>query len=252
MPELAKFTCNKPKAVMSKPLGELFVVPTFIGAKEVDGSFPAYNLQVIRRLQYWVVENARDFRRFLRDCGVPSPYDHLELVEVNKRSDPSDLGIMVSHLMNGNDVGLVSDAGCPGIADPGSMMVLRAHELGVRVRPLVGPSSIPMALMSSGLNGQNFRFHGYLPVKDKERDAKLREMEVLSKREQSTQIFIETPYRNKAMLGALLKVLHPSTLMCVALDIQSPTEFIATRSIGEWNKVSMTLDKSPCVFLFQA
>lgn len=230
--------------------GVLYLFPTFIGRREEKSSFPSNNLSLAKSINVWVVENARDFRRFLRDFGIPSPYDHLKIIEINrKKQDAFELEEVYKALEKGVNVGLASDAGCPGVADPGSAVVQRAHEMDIKVIPLVGPSSILLALMASGLNGQQFTFHGYLPVKDHELTTKLKSIELHSKRENSTEIFIETPYRNASLLAKLKKQLDPSTLLSIASDLQGEDETISTKSVSDWKKCEIDLGKKPTVFM---
>lgn len=236
---------------MMKGKGVLYLFPTYIGTRERESSFPSKNLLLAKSINVWVVENARDFRRFLRDFGIPSPYDHLKIIEINrKKEDAFQLEEAYAALKSGMDVGLASDAGCPGVADPGSLVVQRAHELDIKVVPLVGPSSILLAIMASGLNGQQFAFHGYLPVKDHEFGPKLKAMESQSQRENITQVFIETPYRNESLLKKLTKQLDSSVLLSVASDLQGETETIITKPVSDWKKIKIDLGKKPAVFMF--
>ena len=236
--------------------GKIWLVPTPIGQGSIAQSFGMFHHQLVKDLQVWVVENAKSFRAFLASCGVPSPYDHLHIVEISKRKRNQhgyeDEAAIWKFLKEGTDVGLVSDAGCPGIADPGSHIVQKAHDLNIEVEPVVGPSSIFLALMASGLNGQQFSFHGYLPIKEGDFKRKIQLLESNSRKNKGTQIFIETPYRNNPMWSMILSSLSPATRLCVGYDLHGANQFVKTKEVGEWKSQKQTFDKKPCVFLFQA
>jgi 16S rRNA (cytidine1402-2'-O)-methyltransferase len=223
--------------------GNLYAIPTPLGATVAD-ALPAPALATVRTLRHFVVENAKSARAFLKEAG--SDPKTLQILELNDRSNVQDL---LRPLNEGNSIGLLSEAGCPAIADPGAALVAAAQAAGIRVVPLVGPSSIVLALMASGLEGQRFAFCGYLPREPEARGEKIRELEARSRRERETQIFIETPYRNDAMLGALLEVCSPGTLLCVASDLTLPSEHIATRTIAAWRRSRLAIGKRPAVFL---
>ena len=189
---------------------------------------------------------------FLKRIGCERPIQEIEIRELNVNTPAADIDGLLAPLLAGTDAGLVSEAGCPAVADPGALLVRRAHQRGVRVVPLVGPSSILLALMASGLNGQSFTFHGYLPVDATERGKRLRELDQQSRRARQTQLFIETPYRNRALLEALLSHCAPSTLICVAVDLTLPTEQIVTRPASEWKLDALDLHKRPALFLMLA
>jgi 16S rRNA (cytidine1402-2'-O)-methyltransferase len=201
-----------------------------------------------RKLQYYVVENAKTARKFLRAWHPHLVLESIEMLEIDKHKG-ADLGAFRRWLREGKEVGLMSEAGCPAVADPGSDIVAAAHEEGAVVKPLTGPSSLLLALMASGLNGQGFAFWGYLPIKEPARGARIKELETLSKKHSQTQLFIETPYRNEAMLGDLLKHLSNGTRLCIAQHISSPEEWIKTKTVGEWKKQMPGLAKQPTVFL---
>ena len=202
-------------------------------------------------LQYYFVENIRTARRFLKALHPAIVIDDLHFSEIDKHDGP-DMSLLVTWLGNGYNIGVMSEAGCPGIADPGSILVKKAHELNADVIPLTGPNSIILALMASGLNGQSFAFTGYLPLKDPERSHRIKELEQHSTREKQTQAFIETPYRNNTLLEDMLKNCRGNTLLCIAQNITSPDAFIKTRSISEWKKNKPALAKLPAVFLLLA
>ncbi len=230
--------------------GTLYLIPSLL-AETNDGShFPSYNLQVIRSLDAFVAENVRTARRFLRKVGYQQDFDRVIFYELNKHTDSTQLNSFLAPLKEGRDMGLLSEAGIPCIADPGSSVVALAQEAGIRVVPLSGPSSIFLALMASGFNGQHFVFHGYLPIGRKERDQKLAELEREAITLRRTQIFMETPYRNNALLESILHVCRDSTQLCIASMItHEALESIRTKTVGEWKKNRPDLHKQPTVFL---
>lgn len=202
-------------------------------------------------LKYYCVENIRTARRFLKSIHPQIVIDELQFSEIDKHNGP-DIKTLIEWLKKGYDVGVMSEAGCPGIADPGAVLVKKAHELNAEIIPLTGPNSIVLALMASGLNGQSFAFHGYLPLKEPARSNRIKELEQLSAKEKQTQIFIETPYRNNPMLDELLKHCRNSTQLCIAQDITAPCAFIKTKTIYDWKQNKPTLVKAPAVFLLLA
>ena len=226
--------------------GILYAIPTPLGGAAAD-ALPASALQTVRTLRHFVVENAKSARAFLKDAG--SDPKILQIQELNEKSDLKEL---LKPLRDDHAVGLLSEAGCPAIADPGALLVDAAHRENIRVVPLVGPSSIVLALMASGLEGQRFAFCGYLPREVEERKKKIREIEARSRRERETQIFIETPYRNDVLFTALLEVCSSSTLLCVASDLTLPSEQINTRSIPAWRAARHSIGKRPTVFLLSS
>ena len=231
---------------MSK--GRLFLIPTPLGDYSPAEVLPAPVLEVLPNLHTFVVEEVRSARRFLSAAGLKGHIAELSFHELNEHTDPSAVRALGSLFDDGNDVGLLSEAGLPAVADPGSLLVALCHQLDIEVVPLVGPSSLMMALMSSGLDGQNFAFNGYLPAKTEERRAALRALE----KKHGTQIFIETPYRNDSMLSDILAVCKPSTRLCLACNITLPDAFIRTRTVAQWKKDVPALGKRPCVFLISA
>ncbi|PLX76045.1 MAG: SAM-dependent methyltransferase [Azoarcus sp.] len=233
--------------------GTLFLVPVSLGDAAWSSFLPADVQQCAARLQHFVVENARAARAHLKQLDFPGVLRDTDIKELPEKADNAALDALLRPALEGCDVGLMSDAGCQAVADPGARLVARAHALGIRVAPLVGPSSILLGLMGSGLNGQSFAFHGYLPVQENERDVHLRALEEESRRLGRTQIFIETPYRNDRMLDALLKVCGGETRLCIACDLSTANEYLVTRSIGAWRKVERPyIAKRPALFLLLA
>lgn len=212
---------------------------------------PRANYEVMNSLDYFIVENVRSARRFLAKAGVERRIEELEFVELNEHTTkPEDVERMLRPVLEGRSAGVISEAGVPGVADPGADIVALAHRHGIRVVPLVGPSSILMSVMASGLNGQSFAFVGYLPVKEGERERRLRELERRAQQERQAQLFIEAPYRNVKLFEALLKILSPKMRLSVATDITAPEEYIRTLRVEEWRKVPMPdIAKRPTIFL---
>jgi 16S rRNA (cytidine1402-2'-O)-methyltransferase len=223
--------------------GILYAIPTPLGGSAAH-ALPASVLSTVRILGDFVVENAKSARAFLKDAGSDPKLARIH--ELNERSSMPEL---LKPLHEGRSVGLLSEAGCPAIADPGARLVEAAHQAGIRVVPLVGPSSIVLALMASGLEGQRFAFCGYLPREMEARKKTLRELEARSRREHATQIFIETPYRSDVMFAALLETCNPQTTLCIASDLTLASERIATRSIADWRRQPLPIGKRPAVFL---
>ncbi|CAN5388562.1 SAM-dependent methyltransferase [soil metagenome] len=232
--------------------GTLYLVPTLLGPAPLAGSIPADVALLAARLDYYVAENARTARASLQALPLTRPIQSIEIRELDVRTPDADLPALLAPILAGRDGGLISEAGCPAVADPGAKLVELAHRGGVRVAPLVGPSSLLLALMASGLNGQSFAFLGYLPSDAAARDARLAELEQLSRRTKQTQIFIETPYRNAALLDAMVRVLAKSTRVCVATDLTLPSESIRTMPAPQWAGVGGSLNKRPSVFLLLA
>jgi 16S rRNA (cytidine1402-2'-O)-methyltransferase len=229
--------------------GTLYLVPNLLGVVEPSRVLPAYTLEVVRQLTHWVVETPKAARAFLKTAGVAAPIASLDIQALDTR----DTAALLAPAREGKDVGVLSDAGCPGVADPGAALVAEAHAGGVRVVPLVGPSAVLLALMASGMNGQRFAFHGYVPVKPPARAQVLQHLEQQSRENDCTQIFIETPYRNAAMLEALAQTLQPSTTVCIAADLTLATETIERHTAHSWRgRDYAPFDKRPAIFLLAA
>ena len=233
--------------------GTLYLIPCTLGDTPAGQVLPQYVIDIARKLSHFIVEQPKTARQFLAALKPEQPIQSLHFATLNEHTAPKDLAELLAPLLAGHDVGIISEAGCPGIADPGADLVSLAHRNGIRVVPLVGPSSILLALMASGLNGQCFAFHGYLPIAEEERKKTISTLEAESAKRKQTQLFIETPYRNEKMLGALLAHCRPQTLLCVATDITLPGEKIQTRSIAQWKLQSAPqLNKHPSLFLLLA
>jgi len=233
--------------------GSLFLVPNLLGAVPPGNVLPMRTIEAARAIGHWVVETPRAARAFLKSIGHPRPIAELSIHALPERPAHADIVALLTPAREGHAMGLVSDAGCPAVADPGAALVAAAHGSGIPVVPLVGPSAILLALMASGLSGQAFAFHGYLPVPEVERAARLRELEAESKARSCTQVFIETPYRNAPMLATLANVLAPRTRLAVAADLTLPTESVAMRPASDWRRVdAAAYRKRPAIFLLQA
>jgi 16S rRNA (cytidine1402-2'-O)-methyltransferase len=207
--------------------------------------------KAIENIDYYIVEHEKNARRFIKSIAPKKAQSDLDINQINKFTNEIEIPEMLEPCFEGKDVGVISDAGCPGIADPGALIVQQAHLKGIKVVPLVGPSSILLAMMASGFNGQNFAFNGYLPIDKAERKIELKRLEKLSIEYNQSQSFIETPYRNNQMLESLKIALHHQTKLCVACDITLPTEYIRTNTIEEWKKVKVDLHKRPTLFIIQ-
>lgn len=230
--------------------GTLYLIPCTLGDTPVEQVLPQHVITVARKLKHFVVEQPKSARQLLSALKPEQPIQSLHFASLNEHTDPKDLADLLAPLLAGHDLGIISEAGCPGIADPGADLVLLAHHHGIRVVPLVGPSSILLALMASGLNGQCFAFHGYLPIAEAERNKAIASLEAESVKRKQTQMFIETPYRNKKMFSALLAHCRPETLLCIATDITLPGEQIHTHSIAQWKSQPIPrLNKRPTMFL---
>ena len=232
--------------------GTLYLIPSPLGENEPAEVIPAPVLDKLRTLGTFVVEELRTARRYLSRAGLKGHIDALEFHVLNEHTPESEVEAMAALFEDGRNVGLITEAGLPAVADPGAALVALCHRRGIRVVPFVGPSSLMMALMASGLNGQSFAFQGYLPAKTDERRAAIKSIEKQSAAHRQTQIFIETPYRNDAMMEDLLRICAPATRLCIAADITMPDETILTHSVAQWRKDPITLGKRPCVFLILA
>lgn len=234
---------------MSKP-GILYLIPTTLGKTPSNNTIPESVLEVIRSLDVFIVENIQSAIRFLQWVGDTKPTYEIEFFVLNKRTPEQEAFSFLKPLLDGKDVGLISEAGSPAVADPGAVMVKMAHSRNIRVAPLVGPSSILLALMGAGFNGQQFAFHGYLPIDSKERKKKLQQLEFESQRQNCTQIFMEAPHRNNEILTAVLESCNPDTKFCTATDLTLPTEEIISRSVSSWKSTKKPdLHKRPTIFL---
>ena len=235
---------------MTPKLGTLYLIPCTLGDTPHEQVLPQQVINLARSLSHYIVEEPKTTRRFLSALGHQQPIQALHFQELNEHTPAKDLTQLLAPLLAGHDAGIISEAGCPGIADPGAELVNLAHRKGIRVVPLVGPSSILLALMASGMNGQSFTFHGYLPIAEAERNKAIAGMEAESARRQQTQIFIETPYRNDKLFAALLSQCRPNTLLCVATDISLASEEILTLPIAQWkSRATPLLNKRPSLFL---
>ena len=231
--------------------GKLYLIPSPLGEGDLADILPAHVLEIACSLRTFVVEETRTVRRYLSKAGLKGHIDELEFHELNEHTTPAEVESLVALFDNG-DVGLISEAGLPAVADPGAALVALCHRHGIEVVPLVGPSSLMLALMASGLNGQSFAFRGYIPAKTDERRSALKDLERLSKQLNQSQIIIETPYRNDSLFADMLQFLAPATRICVAADITLPTQYIRTASVSAWKKQVPSIGKRPCVFIILA
>lgn len=230
--------------------GVLYLIPTALGANEVKSVWPSSHHEIVNKIDTFIAENLRSARRFLKQTGYTTPFEEVTFHLLNKHTDTQESMSFLNATLTGKDVGLLSEAGCPCIADPGQIIVSRAHEIGISVRPLTGPSSIILALMASGMNGQSFCFHGYLPIQTGLRVKKLKELEDAAKRNGDTQIFMETPFRNNQLMNDLLKHCRPDTRLCIAANLTLTNEYIRTLTIDQWRKTKLVnLHKQPTIFL---
>ncbi|HOY17277.1 MAG TPA: SAM-dependent methyltransferase [Haliscomenobacter sp.] len=234
---------------MQQQYGKLFLIPVPLGENAAQ-TIPNYVTEIIRQLDYFIVERAKTARFFIKAAQHPRPLPELEMVELSEHTKETEYRQFLAPATRGRNIGLMSEAGCPGVADPGAVVVELAHRQGIQVVPLVGPSSILLALMGSGMNGQKFSFQGYLSAKKENLGQQLKRLEQLAQKENCTQIFIEAPYRNQQIVEAALKNLAPQTRLCIAVDLTLPTEFIQTRKIEEWKRnPPLDLHKRPAIFL---
>lgn len=229
--------------------GKLILIPSPLGENDFSRIFPSYNSEIIQEIDYFIVENLRTGRRFLKKLGMQKPIDSLHFFELNEHTKRSETEEFVQPCLDGFNVGLLSDAGTPCVADPGNVIVAKAQKEDIEVVPLIGPNSILLALMASGLNGQSFSFNGYLPVDQYGREKELRFYESLYRKTGQTQIFIETPYRNNHFFNSILSVCNPDLRVCVACNVATPDQFIKTQTIAKWKKTHIDLHKKPTVFL---
>ncbi|MFO8145781.1 MAG: SAM-dependent methyltransferase [Bacteroidota bacterium] len=231
--------------------GKLYLIPTTLGTSNPEEVLPASIKGIIEKTDYYIVENEKTARRSIKQVDQEKNQSSLKLSLLNKFTDPAELSNFLNPCKEGINVGLLSEAGCPGVADPGAEIVKLAHQIGIQVVPLVGPSSILLAMMGSGMNGQSFTFNGYLPIDKKERKQELKTLERISSERNQAQLFIETPYRNNNLLEDMKQILNPATRLCIACDLTLPSEFILTKSIMEWDKTKVDLHKRPTIFIIQ-
>jgi 16S rRNA (cytidine1402-2'-O)-methyltransferase len=236
---------------MLKP-GNLFLIPNIIADHTADQVVTPQLKAILPQIRFFLVENVRTARRYLSSLKVYDSVENLNFSVLDKDTKPEDLKTLFEPLLQGNDLGVISESGCPGVADPGALAAQYAHQHAIRVVPLVGPSSLLLALMASGLNGQKFAFHGYLPIDQKEAIQALKNFEKESKLRQQTQIFIETPYRNNSIFQVLTRNLAATTMLTIAVDLTSPQESVLTKTVEKWRATEIILPKSPAVFLFLA
>lgn len=229
----------------------MYLIPNLLGESEVAQVLPAHVREVVLLCKHFIVENAKNARHFIKQIAPEHSQSELELFVLNKHTPEEDKQSFLSPCLAGLPMGIISDAGCPAIADPGSDVVRLAHRKGIRVVPLVGPSSLLLSLMASGLNGQSFTFNGYLPIDKSERKAALKRLEKRAKEERQSQLFIETPYRNEALFEEMLQLLSPQTSLCVATNVTLSQESIHTYTIAEWKhkRKGLQLDKQPTIFI---
>jgi 16S rRNA (cytidine1402-2'-O)-methyltransferase len=233
--------------------GTLYLVPNLLGAVPPADVLPERTIAIARRIAHWIVETPKPARAFLRTLGIERPIAALDLQTLGDAPSPMELDRMLAPARDGEDVGMLSDAGCPAVADPGALLVAAAHAGGIRVVPLVGPSSLLLALMASGLNGQRFSFHGYLPAAAGERASALKRLEARSHAHRSAELFIETPYRTIAMLETIVESLEPVTRVCIAADVTLPTESVTTLPVSRWRAIDAArYAKRPAIFILQA
>jgi 16S rRNA (cytidine1402-2'-O)-methyltransferase len=231
--------------------GLLYLIPSTLGDSPIERVIPIEVCQIIQRLKVFVVENERTARRFLKRVDASIQIDELRFFILDKDTPPNQRAEMLKPLLDGQDVGILSEAGCPGIADPGADLVELAHLKKIKIVPLVGPSSILLAMMASGMNGQSFAFNGYLPVKKNEKDEAIKRFELRSIKERQAQVFIEAPYRNHQLFDDLVAMLKPTTKLCIACDITLDSEMIITRAVADWKGKKPDIQKKPAIFILQ-
>jgi len=232
-------------------LGKLYLIPCTLGDTAPLEVLPLLVKKAVEEIDYFIVEHEKNARAFIKSIAPRKSQPDLHFSLINKYTEESEIPNMLNPCLNGINIGVISDAGCPGIADPGAAIVEQAHLKGIKVVPLVGPSSILMAMMASGFNGQNFAFNGYLPIDKQERKKEIKRLERLSEEQNQSQLFIETPYRNNQILESIINTLQPQTKLCVACDITLSTEYIKTYTAEEWKKIKVDLSKRPTLFIIQ-
>lgn len=230
-------------------LGTLYLIPVMLGDTAANEVLPASVIRTISLIDYYIVENSKVARKFIKAIDADKIQSTLTLFELNKHTDERDIKTFLQPLLDGKNMALMSDAGCPGVADPGAVIVALAHEKGIKVVPMVGPSSILLSLMGSGMNGQSFTFNGYLPIDKSDKRNMLKNLEKWSLERNQSQLFIETPYRNNQLMEEMVQTLQPNTLLCVACDLTLPTEIMLTKPVSFWKKHKIDLHKRPCIFI---
>jgi 16S rRNA (cytidine1402-2'-O)-methyltransferase len=231
------------------PAGTLYLIPVPLADDAAAQSFTPYLVHTINQIGEYIVENEKTARKFLKQAGLTTPQNQLIIHDYGKHQRSADIATFFSGLTAGRDAGLMSEAGCPGVADPGADIVAEAHRRGIKVVPLVGPSSILLSLMASGFNGQSFTFHGYLPIDKAQRSKRIKELESQAERFGQTQLFIETPFRNNQLLDEVLKVCKTVTRLCIACNLTATDEMVQTKTIAQWKKEQPDLHKRPVIFL---
>lgn len=229
--------------------GNLYLIPTKLGESDYTAVFPELNREIILSIKTFIIEDIRSTRRFLKSLKYPGNFDDVQFHILNEHTHEEETYDYLENIFKGENIGLLSDAGMPCIADPGNIIVQRAHKENIKVTPLIGPSSIFLALAASGFNGQEFSFHGYLPIKEAERTKKLKELEKKIWQSKQTQIFIEAPYRNQKIFESILKICNAETMLCIACDLTLKDEYIKTKAVSEWRKYNPPIQKRPAVFL---
>lgn len=232
--------------------GQLYLLPNTLGESPIEYNLPSDVIEIIKSIKFFVVENVRSARRFLKKVDREIVIEELTFFVLDKHTKTNDIPSFLQPLLEGRNMGMLSEAGCPGVADPGAEIAKLAHEKNIRVVPLVGPSSILLSVMASGLNGQSFAFHGYLPVKKGEAPKAIKDLEERSRRENQTQLFIEAPYRNMRMLQDIVQTCGPKTRLCIACDITLDSEYIVTKTIAQWKGKLPDINKRPAMFLILA
>ena len=249
----ARIAPERDSAEGSPVSGALYLVPNLLGAVAPSRALPEHTIEIARRIAHWVVETPKPARAFLKALEIPLPIAALDIRALPSAPTPANVKPLLAPMREGHDVGVLTDAGCPGVADPGAALVAAAHEARLRVVPLVGPSAVLLALMASGMNGQRFAFHGYLPLKPEARALALHALEADSRGQRRAELFIETPYRNVAMLETIAQALAPGTSVCVAADLTLATETIERRTAAAWKNADIArFDKRPAMFVIEA
>lgn len=229
--------------------GKIYMIPSVISDHTQERVIPQHVREAIQTCDHFLVENVRTARRYISSLQLGLKIEELVFEQLDKNTSFEECVELIQPLLNGKQVGVISESGCPGIADPGAKLVHIAHQFGIQVVPLVGPSSILLALMASGFNGQSFAFHGYLPIEKRERQQRLRQLEIESREKDQTQIFMDTPYRNEQLLADILRTLRKDTFLCIARDVTGKNELVITKPVSKWKQGALDLKKIPAIFL---